>query len=305
MELVTSQRELEALLPRGGWKRDGGCVLVPTMGALHAGHGALIERGARLAAERGLRPGVVVWIFVNPTQFDEKADFERYPRTLEADAALCRAAGAAVVYAPAVEDVYPPGETVPTPALPPVATQPGLEDARRPGHFAGVCQVVARMFEMTRPAMAVFGEKDWQQLQVVTAMTKRQGMDLRIWPVRTVREPDGLAMSSRNRFLKPHEREAALGLSRALAAAARVQTVGEAEAVMRKRLEEAGAACEYAVVRDSRTLMPVGEGTYRSERGTLRALVAARVGNVRLIDNCDWTGGIGRVGGVAPEGEGG
>src|SRR5262249_31237017 len=120
------------------------------------------------------RPPVIVSIFVNPTQFGPKEDFSRYPRTLEADLAGCRDAGADVVFVPASQEVYPPGEPVPTPPLPTVATSPRLEDALRPGHFAGVCQVVARLFDLVRPSCAVFGEKDWQQLQVIMAMVEAQ-----------------------------------------------------------------------------------------------------------------------------------
>jgi pantoate--beta-alanine ligase len=147
-----------------------GSGFVPTMGALHEGHAELIRRAATIARERGLAAGCSVSIFVNPTQFDDKKDFDRYPQTLAADLALCEAAGAACVYAPRVLDIYPPDAPIPVPALPGVATSPQLEDAFRPGHFAGVCQVVARLFDLVRPAIAVFGEKDWQQLQVVGPM---------------------------------------------------------------------------------------------------------------------------------------
>ncbi len=144
------------------------------MGALHAGHGALIRRSVQEAAVRGLPGGCVVWVFVNPTQFNNPADLARYPRTLEADAVLCEAAGAAAIFAPSLDEVYPSGVSTAGPALPAVATTPGLEDAFRPGHFAGVCQVVKRLFEMCRPAAAVFGEKDWQQLAVVRAMVEQE-----------------------------------------------------------------------------------------------------------------------------------
>src|SRR5262249_1123515 len=142
---------------------SAGCVLVPTMGALHEGHAALIRRGAAMARERGVAGGGVVSIFVNPTQFNEASDSQRYPRTLEAGTAMGRECGASVVFAPAAPEVYPPDWSVPVPPLPAVAQRPGLEDAARPGHFAGVCQVVLRLFELVRPAVSLFGEKDWQQ----------------------------------------------------------------------------------------------------------------------------------------------
>jgi pantoate--beta-alanine ligase len=168
------------------------------------------------------------------------------------------------------------------PRLPDVATKPGLEDAHRPGHFAGVCQVVKRLFELTRPHVAVFGEKDWQQLRVITAMVEQERMGIEIVPMETVREADGLAMSSRNVFLKGDERVRARGLSEALAAARRCGSVGEAEAAMASVLRERGLGTEYAVMRDAATLGPYVEGRAG------RALIAARLGAVRLIDNSSW-----------------
>jgi pantoate--beta-alanine ligase len=187
------------------------------MGALHAGHAALIRQARTLADARGCT--VVATVFVNPTQFNEPTDFDAYPRTLDADLALCERSGAHAVLAPSPAVVYPPGDQTAVPTLPAVATQPGLEDAFRPGHFAGVCQVVARLFDMTCPAVAVFGEKDWQQLQVIRAMTVAQRRPIEIVAGPTVREPDGLAMSSRNARLDPAARKRAAGI------AARVGTV--------------------------------------------------------------------------------
>tara|TARA_R110000782_G_scaffold103991_20_gene191654 strand:+ start:6428 stop:7258 length:831 start_codon:yes stop_codon:yes gene_type:complete len=260
-----------------------GCVLVPTMGALHAGHAALIARARSIADQRRAR--VVATVFVNPTQFNESTDFERYPRTLREDLALCERAGADAVFAPASHVVYPPDTTIPTPLLPKVATLPGLEDAHRPGHFAGVCQVVSRLFDLTSPGVGVFGEKDWQQLQVIRAMTIAQFRPIDIVPAETVREPDGLAMSSRNRLLDPESRERAAGIHRALArAAAQRSGPAEAERVLAESLADAGILPEYAVVRDARTLLP----PKAAHDGPCRALVAARVGGVRLIDNVPW-----------------
>jgi pantoate--beta-alanine ligase len=201
------------------------------------------------------------------------------------------------VYAPRVEDIYPPGVRLETPRLPSVATMPGLEDAKRPGHFAGVCQVVDRLFTLVRPTAAVFGEKDWQQLQVISAMTRESNLPIEIVPGETVREPDGLAISSRNRFLSAEDRVKGLSLSRALRAACDATSPNQAEAIMRRELELAGIEVEYAVVRDARTLMPIDA---HARAG--RSLIAVRVGpggtsgtsgtvggvGVRLIDNAPW-----------------
>lgn len=265
----------------------GSCVFVPTMGALHAGHAALVAQGVREAAARRLLAGCVVSVFVNPTQFNEKADYDRYPRDVDKDAGLCARAGAAVVFAPAAEEVYPPGVDIPIPELPEVARGPGLEDAFRPGHFAGVCQVVARLFELVRPRAAVFGEKDWQQLQVVRAMAARAGVargapGVEILAGETVREGEGLAMSSRNAFLTGEDRARALAISRALRVGGRGPTPARAEADMREELARAGVEPEYAVVRDAETLRAPRPGR------AARALIAARVGKVRLIDNAPW-----------------
>lgn len=258
-----------------------GGICVPTMGALHAGHRTLIEYAAR----HGCRP-VVVTIFVNPTQFGPTEDYTRYPRTLAADCEMCRQAGADFVLAPAVDDVYPGGPAnCHQPALPEVATMPGLEDAGRPGHFAGVCQVVYRLFEIVKPSVAVFGEKDYQQLAVIRAMVEAENLDVEIIGQPTVRDPDGLALSSRNVYLAPAQRQRALGLSKALREAARPEhdTPDAAEQAMRTILLAHQVRIDYAVVRDSRTLLPLEAFAGR----TARALIAGRVGTTRLIDNAD------------------
>jgi pantoate--beta-alanine ligase len=260
--------------------------LVPTMGALHKGHAQLIRRAT---ADTGAGP-LIVSVFVNPTQFNDPADLQRYPRTLEADIELCARAGADVVFAPEVSEMYPP-EGVPVPALPATATEPGLEDAHRPGHFAGVCQVVARLFDLCRPVVTYFGEKDWQQYCVIREMVAMQGRALRVVGVPTVREPDGLAMSSRNRFLSASARRSALAISAALRAALARTGVHEAVEAMRSELARPGREggepvhVEYAVIREAETLRPVE--TSRPGSPT-RALIAARVGGVRLIDNAPW-----------------
>ncbi len=275
MRTLKTIAELDSAL--GGAARPNAGAFVPTMGALHAGHAALIRRGAELGP-------CVVSIFVNPTQFNEPADFERYPRTLEADLAICASAGAAAVFAPGVDEVYPRGASAATVELPRVAVEPGLEDRHRPGHFAGVAQVVLRLLRIVRPSFAVFGEKDWQQLQLVRAIVESEGLPVRVEGFPTVRDADGLALSSRNRFLSVEERARAGAIPRALELAGKCGSALEAERAMAGVLESAGLSVEYGVVRDGATLGPLGPGS----RG--RALIAARAGGVRLIDNAPWAG---------------
>jgi len=265
-------------------------VFVPTMGALHEGHAALIRRAASIARERGLAAGCVVSIFVNPTQFNDPRDFARYPRTLDADLAICRYAGASAVFVPSVEAMYPNDGSVRVPTLPDVATKPGLEDAHRPGHFAGVCQVVKRLFELVRPSASIFGEKDWQQLAVIRALVAHERMGIEIIGHPTIREDDGLAMSSRNRFLSASERASALSISRALREAGGMEDASAAETRMAEIVRGAGLELEYAVVRDAASLMRTESKDGRHD-GPMRALIAARAGATRLIDNAPWPGG--------------
>jgi len=265
------------------------------MGALHEGHAALV-RAAGSVTGRARAP-VVVTIFVNPTQFGPREDFARYPRTLEADLELCRAAGADAVFVPSVEMIYPRGldaarDEAAAWQLPPAAIEPGLEDRCRPGHFGGVCLVVARLFELCRPGTAYFGEKDWQQLRVISQMvererrrdaTTRRFADLRIVSCPTVRERDGLAMSSRNRYLGAEERRRATALWRAIALArASSPTPPDIERSMQALLEREGLQADYAVVRDAASLLPPVAG---APAESLRVLIAARLGTTRLIDN--------------------
>ena len=259
--------------------------LVPTMGALHAGHAALIRAAREHAGDEG---HVVVSVFVNPAQFNERADFDTYPRHLDDDARACERLGVDCVFAPPVEEVYPAGEQQRPVTLPPLATEPGLEDRFRPGHFEGVYRVCRRLFEMVRPRRAYFGEKDWQQLQLVRALVVQEGLDrtlgLGIVPVPTVREADGLALSSRNTLLSTTERARSLSLCRALVEAGRHDDPELAERAGRDHLRTGGVEPEYFAIRDAETL--AGPMPDRAAR----ALVAARLGAVRLIDNAAWPG---------------
>jgi pantoate--beta-alanine ligase len=247
--------------------------LVPTMGALHAGHAALIE-AARESCE-----SVLVTIFVNPMQFAPTEDLATYPRTLEDDLRLCEKLGADAVWAPRVADVYPGGPAE-------VSVHPGqlgtiLEGASRPTHFAGVLTVVAKFFSLIRPAVGFFGEKDYQQLALIRRMAADLDLGVAVAGVPTVREPDGLALSSRNVYLSPEDRVAALALSRALFAG-RDASGGGAAAVT--AAAAAVLAAEPGVAVDYLQLCGADLGEV-PEHGAARLLVAARVGATRLIDN--------------------
>lgn len=250
---------------------------VPTMGFLHEGHVALIRR-ARADCDT-----VVVSIFVNPTQFGPGEDFTTYPRDLDRDLGMLRAAEADLAFVPDEQGFYPPGaDTVVVPGA--VATP--LEGERRPGHFRGVATVVTMLYNAVRPQRAYFGEKDWQQLQVVRQMVRDLHMPVEIIAVPTVREPDGLAMSSRNVRLSAAERTAALCVPRALEAARRAFAAGETDPAVLERAmaaviaREPLAKLDYAVVVDASSLQAIVRASADS-----RALVAVRVGSVRLIDN--------------------
>ena len=266
LTLATTRAELA----RARASLAGPVGLVMTMGALHEGHAELIRHA------RARDVPVIVTIFVNPLQFGPHEDLSRYPRTLDADLDLCRAEGVDVVFAPAVDEIYPHGE-------PAVRVDPGplatvLEGASRPGHFDGVLTVVLKVFNLVRPDFAFFGEKDYQQLALIRAMVADLDVGVRIVGVPTVREPDGLARSSRNRYLSAEQRELALSLSRALRAGASA-TGGPAGVLAAARAEiPAGVEVDYLALTDPR-LGPA------PERGPARLLVAARVGTTRLIDN--------------------
>jgi len=251
-------------------------ALVPTMGALHAGHLALVDLARELADT------VVVSIFVNPLQFGAGEDLDRYPRDLAADLASLDGHGVAHVFAPSVAEMYPDGEPQTTVHGGPVASL--FEGASRPGHFDGMLTVVAKLLGIVRPDVAVFGQKDAQQLFLVERMVADLDIATRVVPVPTVREPDGLALSSRNRYLSPGERAAAPALRRALAAAASGGPWGAdaARAAARTVLaEEPLIAVDYLEIVDPRTFQPVAA----THTGPARAIVAARLGTTRLIDN--------------------
>ena len=264
---------LQGIDELGPWQ---GCTLVPTMGALHAGHCALIRQAAQ-----GDSP-VLVSIFVNPAQFAPHEDLDRYPRPLETDLAAAAQAGADAVFVPDMAAVYPPDQEVVAPPLPAVATLPGLEDVAREHFFDGVCRVVARLFDLVQPGAAIFGQKDWQQLQVVSAMVQADQLrfPLQILSGPTVREADGLALSSRNAYLQGDQRPRALALYRALKRAESTPNVDDAEAAMHEALNGAGLRVDYAVVRDAATLLPPEHAD-----APRRALIAAWVDSIRLIDN--------------------
>jgi pantoate--beta-alanine ligase len=260
----------------------GPVVLVPTMGALHPGHRALLRRAREIAAPDG---SVVVSVFVNPLQFGAGEDFGTYPRSLDRDLAICAEEGAVMVFAPAREQMYP--------AEPRVTVDPGpvgqlLEGGSRPGFFGGVLTVVLKLFQLTRPDVAVFGQKDAQQLALVRQMTADLDLGVEIAAVPIVRDPDGLAVSSRNVYLSAAERSAALGLSRALAAGAAAAAAGPAAvlAAARAVLDRAAAgdpplALDYLALVDPVTFTAAGDGYH----GPALLLVAARAGTTRLIDN--------------------
>ena len=282
MDTATTRAELRRRV--ADWRAGGETVgLVPTMGALHEGHLALVRR-CRVLADR-----TVVSVFVNPTQFNEAADLERYPRTPRRDAELLAGAGVDLLFLPAVEEIYPPGDATRVEVAGPAE---GLEGAHRPGHFRGVATVVARLFHLVQPHLAVFGEKDAQQLAVVRRMTADLHIPVEVVGHPTVRHADGLAMSSRNALLAAGDRAAAAVLYRALTAARERVAAGErsADALRRAMAEvlagEPRAAVEYAEVVDADTFQPLDR---LPAAGRVVLPIAVRVGRgaaaVRLIDN--------------------
>jgi pantoate--beta-alanine ligase len=257
-ELVHTRQEL-AKVPNG--------AVVMTMGALHEGHRQLM----RVAREQAKH--LIVTIFVNPLQFGPNEDFDRYPRTLDADVEICQAEGVDVVFAPDKDEMYPGGPPQVTVKAGPLGEI--LEGASRPGHFDGVLTVVCKLFLLTRAELAFFGEKDYQQLTLIKRMARDLEIPVDVRGVPTVREPDGLALSSRNRFLTPDQRESALALSRALREGA---AQADPEIAAKILSESTGISLDYLTLTDP-DLGPA------PTEGLARLLVAARVGTTRLIDN--------------------
>jgi pantoate--beta-alanine ligase len=247
-------------------------ALVPTMGALHEGHLSLIAAAKRRGADE-----IVVSVFVNPTQFGPKEDYAQYPRDHRADAAKCRRAGATAIFFPTPANMYAPDHSVW------VVEDGALSDclcgARRPGHFRGVCTVVAKLFNLAHPDFAVFGQKDYQQAQVIKRMVRDLNFDLKIVVAPIVREKSGLARSSRNTYLSPEERERAVAISRGLMSFG-AKGGAKTLAALRKSLEKAGLKVDYVECVDAETLEP-----RRTPRKGCCLLVAAYCGRTRLIDN--------------------
>jgi pantoate--beta-alanine ligase len=276
MQVVKQIEELRQVI--GGVKREGRVVgLVPTMGALHDGHMALVNS----SRENG--DFTVVSIFVNPTQFGPSEDFERYPRQLEADLEKCRAAGVELVFAPDVSEMYPEGfgTYVDVQGITEI-----LEGASRPGHFRGVATIVIKLFAAVEPRRAYFGMKDYQQLKVIEKMVRDLNVRVDIIPVPIVREPDGLAMSSRNVYLSKDERRAAASLYKALMAARNAAGDGVTDAESIRQIVESILLAEplvqidYVAVVDKETLLPIDS----ISKGAV-VLLAVRIGSTRLIDN--------------------
>jgi pantoate--beta-alanine ligase len=276
---VTIARDVATLQAiTSAWRAAGERIaLVPSMGALHAGHLSLVDEAKRRAAR------TVLSIFVNPTQFVPGEDFKSYPRPFARDVEAFAAAGGDLVFAPEVEKVYPPGCATTISVGGPAKA--GLEDRFRPDHFAGVATVVAKLFLQCRPDLAIFGEKDYQQLKVVTQMARDLDLGVEIVGVPTIRAKDGLALSSRNEYLSPQERAQAPLLYAALTRCARALCEGAAMDVAlasaRSSLQIAGFDVDYFEARQAGTLARVAAAA----KTPIRLLAAARLGTTRLIDN--------------------
>lgn len=281
MKIIDTIKDLRLLLDesRAAGKSVG---LVPTMGALHAGHASLVERAVK---ENDV---VVVSVFVNPTQFNDKNDLKNYPRTLDADCALLERIGATVAFAPSVEEMYPEEDTRQF-SFAPLDTV--MEGACRPGHFNGVAQIVSKLFYAVEPDRAYFGEKDFQQLAIIREMVRQLDMRLEIVGCPIVREEDGLAMSSRNTLLSEDERERALTISSTLFASAdfaKINTLAATKAFVEDMINDTpGLELEYYQIVDGNTLQEIGEW---KDSDYVVGCIALFCGNVRLIDNIKYKG---------------
>ena len=281
MKIIDTIKDLRLLLDES--RAAGNSVgLVPTMGALHAGHASLVERAVK---ENDV---VVVSVFVNPTQFNDKNDLKNYPRTLDADCALLERIGATVAFAPSVEEMYPEEDTRQF-SFAPLDTV--MEGACRPGHFNGVAQIVSKLFYAVEPDRAYFGEKDFQQLAIIREMVRQLGMGLEIVGCPIVREEDGLAMSSRNTLLSEDERERALTISSTLFASAdfaKINTLAATKAFVEDMINDTpGLELEYYQIVDGNTLQEIGEW---KDSDYVVGCIALFCGNVRLIDNIKYKG---------------
>lgn len=275
MEIIRTIAELKAKLDAA--RAEGSIGLVPTMGALHAGHRSLIERARRE------NDTVVVSVFVNPTQFNNPTDLATYPRTEEADAAMLREAGVDYAFIPSVEEIYPEPDTRVF-DLGPVAEV--MEGAMRPGHFNGVAQIVSKLFDFSRPTRAYFGEKDFQQIAVIRRMVELEGFDLEIVDCPIKREEDGLAMSSRNVRLTPEQRAIAPAIHKTLESSldwARDHNVEETKRYVTEEINSfPQMEVEYYEIVDARTMQPIADW---SETESAVGCVTVFCGDVRLIDN--------------------
>lgn len=278
MRVVTTSAEMRSACDaaRAAGARVG---LVPTMGALHRGHASLVEQAARRAGF------VAVSIFVNPTQFGPNEDLARYPRTLDADVEVARAAGASLVFAPTPEEMYPAGDET---RVRVGATAEHLCGPHRPGHFEGVATVVAKFFAITGPCVATFGRKDYQQLRVVARMITDLHLPVELVPIATARETDGLALSSRNRYLSAGDRDRALAIAAGLSAAVRAfeggeRRAGALRALARGPVDSAFDSVDYVEVADADTVVPLRDDATVGARALVAT--AARLGTTRLIDN--------------------
>jgi pantoate--beta-alanine ligase len=276
MKIITAISDMQSLAE--SFRREGKTIgLVPTMGFLHEGHLSLMRK-AREECDV-----VVVSIFVNPAQFGPNEDFERYPRDTQGDMKKCESVGVDILFMPEAKEMYPEKQTVFV-AVEGISDM--LEGATRPGHFRGVATVVAKLFHIVKPHKAFFGQKDFQQCVVIKRMVKGLNMDVDIAVLPTVREQDGLAMSSRNSYLNANERQTAAVLSRALFAARDLYTAGAKEPEKLKQkmravlLAERGVGIDYVEVSDPETLAPLD-----TAGANMVLLVAARIGRTRLIDN--------------------